>query len=183
MCLTTNTSRGINTSLHTRTRHLFRVGHLWAILFTPKTSITNYRPTPVNQLSTPLPTSRTTTFPLPQSLNPTLSLSLPPTPPPPLPLGPGLASRSKLRSQSHTLRQDGRPSRPTLHLLLASMCPALLPNLSQICRAGILLIKLRRCPSRQVTRVYPDLQDGLIRFCCQRESWKTTKVDQETCRL
>lgn len=183
MCLTTNTSQGINTSLHTRTRRLLRVGHLWATLFIPKASITQYRPTPVNQLSTPLPTSRTTTLPPPQPLNPTLSLSQPPTPPPPLPLGPGSASRSKLHSQSHTLRQEGRLSRPTPHLLLASMCHALLPNLRQICRAGILLIKLRRCTPRQVTRVYRDLQEGLIRLRCQRELWKTTKVGQETCRL
>lgn len=183
MCLTTNTSQGISTSLHTRTRRLLRVGHLWATLFIPKASITQYRPTPVNQLSTPLPTSRTTTLPPLQPLNPTLSPSLPPTPPPPLPLGPGSASRSKLLSQSHTLRQEGRLSRPTLHLLLASMCHALLPNLRQICRAGILLIKLRRCTPRQVTRAYRDLQERLIRVRCQREPRKTTKVGRETCRL
>lgn len=182
-CLTTNTSQGIITSLHTRTRGLLRVGQRWATLLIPKASTTQGRPTPVNHLSTPLPTSRTTTRPLPRPLSPTLSLSQPPTPPPPLPPGPGSASRSKLRSQSHTLRPEDRLSRPTPHLLPASTCRALLPNLRQICRVGTLRIKLRRCTPRQVTRGCRDLWEGLIRFRCQKEGLKTIKLGQETCRL
>lgn len=166
MCLTINTSQGSSTSLRTRTQRLLRVGHRWSTLFIPKASTTLHRPTPVNQRSTPPPTSRTTTHPPPQPRNPTLSLSLPPTPPPPLPPGPGSASRSRLRSQSRTLRQEGRLSRPTPRLLLASTCHALLTNLRQICRAGILLIKLRRCTPRPGTRACRDLQGGLIRVHC-----------------
>lgn len=183
MCLTTNTSQGIFTSLHTRTWRLLRVGHRWATLPIPKASTTQCHPTPVNRLSTPLPTSRTTTLPLPRPLSPTLSPSRPPTPPPPLPLGPGSASRSKLHSQSHTLRLEDRLSRPTPHLLPASMCRAPPPNLRQICRVGTLRIKLRRCMPRQVTRGCRDLREGLIRFRCQKEVRKTTKLGQETCRL
>lgn len=179
MCLTTNTSQGSSTSL----QRLLRVGHPWSTLFTPKASTTLHRPTPVNRRSTPPPTSRTTTPPPPRPRSPTLSLSLPPTPPPPLPPGPGSASRSRLRSQSRTLRQDGRLSRPTPRRLLASTGHALLTNLRQICRAGILLIKLRRCTPRPGTRACRDLRGGLIRVRCQREPWKTTKVGQETCRL
>lgn len=155
-CLTTNTSQGIITSLHTRAHPLLRVGHPWATPLIPRANTTQRHLTPAStrHLSIPLPTSRTTTPPL-QPLSPTLSLSQPPTPLPQLPLGPGSASRSRQRSLSPTLRRGDRLSRPTPRPLLVSTCLAPLPRLRQVRRAGTLHTpahKLRRCTQRRGTR-------------------------------
>lgn len=180
MCLTTNTSQGIITSLHTRAQPLLRVGHLWATPLIPRANTTRRPPTPVsiNHLSTPPPTSRTTTPPLqPPSL--TLSPSQPPTPQPRLPPDPGSASKSRQHSQSPTLRQGDRLNRPTPHPLLVSMCHAPLPRLRQVRRVGTLHIKLRRCTLRRVTRgAAQDLEEELTRFHCPREGWKIIKQGQ-----
>lgn len=187
MCLTTSTSQGITTSLHTRAQPLLRVGHPGATHLIPRANTTQRPPTPAStsHLSTPPPTSRTTTpplQPLSPTLSPTLSPSRPPTQLPQLLLGPGSASRSRRHSLSPTLRQAGRLNRPTHHPLLASMCHAPLPRLRQVRRAGTLHIpahKLRRCTLRRCTRgAAQDLEEELPRFQCPREGWKIIKQDQ-----
>lgn len=177
MCLTTNTSQGITTSLRTRAPPLLRVGPPWA---TPPTTTTRgstipcrLTPASPSHPSTPLPTSRTTTPPPPRS--PTPSPSPPPTPLPRPPPGPGSASRSRRRSPSPTLRRAGRPSRPTPLRPLASTCPALLTP-KRACRVGTLRIKLQRCTRRQeglkgAARV---LEEDSTRVLCPREAWKTS---------
>lgn len=176
MCLTTNTSQGIITNLHTRAKPLLRVGHPWATPLIPRANTTLCPRTPVStsHLSTPPPTSRTTTPP--PTLSPTLSPSRPLTPRPRLPPGPGSASRSRRHSPSPTLRPGDRQNRRTPRPLLASTCRAPLPSLRQIRRAGTLHIKLRRCTLRWGTRgAAPDPEGELTRFSCPREGWRITK--------
>lgn len=152
MCLTTNTSQGIITSLHTRAQCLLRVGHPWATPLIPRANTTQCPPTPVSTslLSTPPPTRTTTPHLQPRS--PTLSQSQPPTPQPQPPPGPGSASRSRQHSQLPTLRRGDRRNRPTPRPLPVSMCHAPLPRLRQVHRVGTLNIKLRRCTLRRATR-------------------------------
>jgi len=174
MCLTTNTSQGITTSLHTRAQPLLRVGRLWAITLTPRASTTQHLRIPASTRPLSTPTSRTTT-PL-QALNPTLSPSQPLTPPPQLPPGPGSACRSRRLSLSPTLRPGGRQSRLTPRPLLASTRPDPHPRLRRVRRAGTLHIpahKFRRCTLRGCTRpAAQGLEDELTRSRCLSEGWK-----------
>lgn len=170
-CLTTSTSQGITTSLHTRAQPRLRVDRPWATALTPRVSTTqplrilaSTRPpsTPTNRTSTPLP-----------PLSPTRSPSQPPTPPPPLPLGPGSAYRSRRRSPSPTLRRGGRQSRPTPLLLLVSTCLGPRPRTRRVHRAGTLHTPTRRfrsCTPREATRATTlELEGELTRFLCLRE--------------
>lgn len=174
-CLTTNTSQGIITNLHTRV--LLRVGHPWATPLIPRANTTQRPPTlSTSHLSTPPRTSRTTT---PPPRSPTLSPSQPPTPQPRLPPVPASASRSRQRSRSPTLRRGDRPNRRTLRRLLDSTCRAPLRRLRQVSRAGTLHIKLRRCTLMRGTRgAAQGLEDELTRFSCPREGWKITRQGQ-----
>lgn len=180
MCLTTNTSQGIITNLHTRAQPLLRAGHPWATPLIPRINTTPCPLTPVStsHLSTPPPTSRTTTPP--PTLSPTLSPSRPLTPRRRLPPGPGSASRSRRHSLSPTLRRGDRRSRRTPRPPLASTCRAPLPSLRRIRRAGTLRIKLRRCTLRWGTRgAAPDPEGELTRSNCPREGWRITKLGRE----
>lgn len=183
MCLTTNTSQGITTSLHTRAQPLFRAGHPWATPLTLRVNTTQRPPTPVStrHLSTPPPTSRTTT-PLLQPLNLTLSQSQPLTPLPQLLQGPGSVSRSRQHSLSPTHKQGGRLNRPTHHPHLVSMCHAPHLRIRQVRRGGTLHIpfhKLRICTLRQGTRgTAQGLGEGSTRFQCLREGWKIIQQGQ-----
>lgn len=186
-CLTTNTSQRITTSLHTRALPLLRVAHPWATTLIPRANTTQHLPTPmsIRHLSTPPPTSRTTTPLLP--LNLTLSPSQPPTPQRPLLRGPGSASRSRQRSQSPTLRQGGKLNRHTLRLLLASTCHDPRPRLKLLPRAGTLHIpahRFRRCTLRGGIRgAAQGLEEELTSFLCLRERWKIIRVGREPHRV
>lgn len=184
MCLTTNTSQGITTSLYTRVQALLRVGHQWATPPTPRANTTQRPPTPVITRHLSTPTNKTITPPL-LPLNRTLSPFLPLTPLPQLPQGPGSVSRSRRRSLSPTLKQGGRLSRPTHHPLLGSMCHVL--HLRQVNRCGTLhtpVHRLRRCTLRWASKAVPQcLGEGSPRFQCPGEELKVTQEEQELRRV
>ena len=188
MCLTTNTSQGITTSLHTRVQPLLRVGHPWGTPLTPTANTTLHRPTPASttHLSTPPPTSRTTTPP-PPHLNPTPSPYQPPTPPPPPPPGPGSASRSRRRSPSPTRRRAGRLNRPTLRPRLASTCHAPNTRLRQVPRAGTRRTpghKVKTCTLTPGTRgVARGLEEESTRLRWLREGWRAIRRGEELHRI